>query len=271
MSKKPDLKSDLIFVTPEMAREWLKRNKNNRKLKIHKVAKLRDDLRHGRFRTTHEGLAFNCNGDLKDGQHRLTAIVEEGIGAWMMVTTGLRDDAVIAINRGSIRSVQDNGTMAGYDVSKQDIAVAYVAMSAPAGIAHSACTSEFEVLEFIEKHRTAIEAVRVPAKKRLSVAAVMAAFMRAFPHCPNTAWQRCLHLFMNGVDESFDASKERAIIVFRDYCLTSKSNGYGYAASIDLYRRCQRAIKAFMNAEELKLIKPCEQDLFPLTTKGELI
>lgn len=269
MSQKPLLKTELIFVTPEMAKDWLRKNAGNRKLKRHKVAKLRADLRHGRFKTTHQGIAFNCNGDLKDGQHRLTAIAEEGIAAWMMVTTGLPNEAVTVIDRGAGRSLTDNATMTGLNVTKQDVAVSYVAMEAPVSIAHSSSTSEYEVFEFIERHRDAIEAVRVPAKKRLSIAPVMAAFMRAFPYCPNAAWERCLRLFLNGVDESFDASKERAIIVFRDYCLTSK--GSGYALNIDLYRRCQRAIKAFMNAEELKLIKPCEQDLFPLPPKDALV
>lgn len=269
MKEKPSIDTKLVFVTPDMAEKWLEKNANNRKLKKHKVSKLRCDLRNNRFQTTHQGVAFNCNGDLKDGQHRLTAIAEEGIGAWLMVTTGLPNEAVAVIDRGSIRSVADNGAMAGYDVTKIDIAIAHVAMEAPAAIAHSSSTSEYDVLEFVRKHREALDAVRVTQRKRLSVAPVMAAFMRAFPYCPNAAWSRCLHLFMNGVDESFDASKERSIIVFRDFCLGSK--GYSYSVGLDLYRRCQRAIKAFMNAEDLKLVKPCEQDLFPLPEKDELV
>lgn len=268
MSQKPTIKTELVFVTPEIAKKWLDRNKNNRKLKKHRVSKLRLDLRNDRFKTTHQGVAFNCNGDLKDGQHRLTAIAEEGIGAWLMVTTGLQDDAIPVIDRGGSRSVQDNATMAGYSVTKNDISIAYVAMAAPGAIAHSSGTSEHAVLEFIEFHRDAFDAVRVTHKKYLSVAPVMAAFMRSFPYCPNTAWSRCLCLFLNGVDESFDSSKERSIIVFRDFCMANKSRSY--VGSLDLYRRAQRAIKAFMHAEDLKLIKPCEQDLFPLPKSTDI-
>jgi hypothetical protein len=267
MVTKPGLKTELIFITPEMATAWLEKNINNRKLKKHKIAKLRTDLRCGRFQTTHQGVAFNCNGDLKDGQHRLTAIAQEGIGAWMMVTTGLPNEAVTVIDRGSTRSLQDNAVMSGVDVTIKDVAIAHVAMSAPDSIAHTSSTSEYEVIEFIQNHREAFNAVRVNHKKRLSVAPVMAAFLRAYPYCPNSAWVRCLHLYMNGVDELFDSSKERAIIVFRDFCMTSK--GRSYSGSIDLYRRCQRAIKAFMNAEDLKIVKPCDQDLFPLQSEVE--
>ncbi|NDF13206.1 MAG: hypothetical protein EB060_10400 [Proteobacteria bacterium] len=260
--QKPILKTDLVFVTPEMARKWLEKNVNNRNIRRHYVAKLRNDLRNNRFMTTHEGIAFNCNGELKDGQHRLTAIAEEGIGAWLMVTSGLPNDAVPVINRGSIRTITDNGNMSGFSMSKQMVAMAYIAMEAPAGIAHSKSTSEYDVIDFIKRNQEAFEAIPHVTKKNIGRAANMAAFLRAYPHCPLTAWNRCLQLFLNGIDDDFHPVKERAIVVFRDYCLTNKANGY--SASIDMYRRCQRAIKAFMNAEELKIVKPCEQDLFPL-------
>jgi hypothetical protein len=261
---KPKLKSEMIFVTPEMATQWLEKNSNNRSVRRHRVKKLRDDLKNNRFYATHQGIAFNCNGDLKDGQHRLTAIAEEGIGAWMMVTTGLPSSALAYVDRGSGRQIQDNAKLAGLDVSKNDVSIAYVAMEAPVSIAHSSSMSEQSVLDFVESRKDAFLAVRgIAIKKSLSKAAVLAAFVRAFPHCPTSAWHRCLSLFMNGVDDNFDPIKERAIIVFRDLCLSAGLKN-SYADRIDLYRRCQRAIKAFMNAEELKMVKPSEQDFFPL-------
>lgn len=264
VSDRPKLKSDMVFVTPEMAMQWLEKNNNNRAVRRHRVKKLRDDLKNDRFYATHQGIAFNCNGDLKDGQHRLTAIAEEGIGAWMMVTTGLPAPALAFVDRGGIRQVHDNAKLAGHDVTKADVSIAYVAMDAPVSIAHSSSTSEQEIIDFVTQRKEAFLAVRCTAnKKSLSKAATLAAFVRAFPHCPTSAWQRCFSLFMNGVDDDFDPIKERAIIVFRDFCLSSGLKNT-YADRIDLYRRCQRAIKAFMNAEELKMVKPSEQDFFPL-------
>jgi hypothetical protein len=271
ITEKPKLKSEFIFVTPEMAREWLSKNKNNRSMRRHRVTKIRDDLRNGRFYTTHQGIAFNCNGDLKDGQHRLTAIAEEGIGAWIMVTTGLPSQAVVYLDRGGIRQVHDNARLAGFDVTKNDISIGYVAMNAPMSVAHSSSTSESVVVDFVEQRKDAFLAVRHTGnKKKLSKASVLAAFVRAFPYCPTSAWNRCFKLFMNGIDDDFDPIKERAIIVFRDFCLTG---GYRntYSDRIDLYRRAQRAIKAFMNAEELKIVKPTEQDLFPLINESNAI
>ncbi len=266
--EKPQLKTELVFVTPEMAKAWLQKNKANRSIRRHRVLKLRSDLRNGRFMTTHQGVAFNCNGDLKDGQHRLTAIAEEGIGAWMMVTTGLQNDAVMVVDRNGIRTISDNGTMAGENITKFQVSIAYVAMDAPHGIAHSTETSEFDVVNFIKLYSEEFAALPTTTKRFLTKASIMAAFLRAYSYCPSAAWNRCIKLFMEGVDEDFNSSKERSIIVFRDYCLANKS--LGYSNSLDLYRRAQRAIKAFMNAEELRLIKPCEQDLFPLVGEWKL-
>jgi len=263
ITKKPELKTELMFITPAIAKQWLLSNKNNRKIKRHKVTKLRKDLRDGNFFTTHQGVAFNCNGDMFDGQHRLTAISEENIGVWMMVTTGLPSSSVSAIDRGTGRSITDNSKMMGKDVSTRDVAVAYVAMEAPVSLAHSSSTTESDVLDFIEEHKDAFDAIQVPAKKHLTRAAVMAAFLRAFPHCPRTAWERCLSLYMNGTDDSFDPVKEKAIIVLRDLVLGNPDAGY--SGNLLLYKRAQRAIKGFMCAEYLKLVKPCDQDLYPLT------
>ena len=42
--------------------------------------------------TTHQGIAFDENGVLQDGQHRLCAIVSANKPVDMMVTSGLSPD-----------------------------------------------------------------------------------------------------------------------------------------------------------------------------------
>lgn len=51
------------------------------------VDKYASDMSHGRWMESHQGIAFDTNGDLQDGQHRLAAIVKSGVSVWMMVTT----------------------------------------------------------------------------------------------------------------------------------------------------------------------------------------
>jgi hypothetical protein len=66
---------------------------------------------------------------------------------------------------------------------------------------------------------------------------------------------------LDGVDGDYKPS-EIAIISFRDFCLRNKCRGY--SQQVEFYQRTQRAIKGFMNGEELKLIKPASEDIYPI-------
>lgn len=257
------MQTETMFVTPEMAKRWLDGNKNNRNIRKHKIAKFRSDLRNGEFKLTHQGIAFNCNGDLKDGQHRLTAIAQEGIGAWLQVSTGLQTEAVMYIDRGSPRSIHDNAKMTGFEVSQTAIAIAHVAMGAPQCVKHSSSTSEREIVDFIRNRQEAFAFVERGRKKLLTKASIMAAFVRAHSYCDIAKLERCISLFLNGLDEHFDPATELAINSFRDFCLRSKPKSY--SDQLEMYQRAQRAIKAFMEGERLQLIKPCSDDLYPVT------
>ena len=61
-----------INITPDMALRWLETtNTNNRKVSEKHVHRLARDMTDGKWRLTHVGIAFDPNGTLLDGQHRL--------------------------------------------------------------------------------------------------------------------------------------------------------------------------------------------------------
>lgn len=94
-------------ITPQMAAEYLNHNVKNRRIRKDAVAMIARDIQAGRFRTTHQGIAFYEDGALADGQHRLTAIMKAGVPVEIMVTRGLKRDAMSAIDRGTTRNVAD--------------------------------------------------------------------------------------------------------------------------------------------------------------------
>jgi hypothetical protein len=77
----------VILITPEMAKEMLKKNVSNRAIRKVVVKGYADDMLAGAWRTTHQGIAFNSNGDLVDGQHRLSAIVLANKPIEMLICT----------------------------------------------------------------------------------------------------------------------------------------------------------------------------------------
>jgi hypothetical protein len=107
------------WVTPEMAAEWLKRNTRNRAINTGFVSFLADEIRSGRWRSTHQGIAFGADGTLFDGQHRLHAIVKSGVSVGMRVTFGLLAEALDAIDTGKARTAAHVLTIAdGVKVSQ---------------------------------------------------------------------------------------------------------------------------------------------------------
>ncbi|OYY81566.1 MAG: hypothetical protein B7Y61_13500 [Rhizobiales bacterium 35-66-30] len=95
------------MITPVLAEVMLERNVGNRTLRYPAVEKYRRALRDGRWQITHQGIAFDKDGILRDGQHRLTAIVDEGRDARMVVTFGIAPEAFAVMDTGSRRTAGD--------------------------------------------------------------------------------------------------------------------------------------------------------------------
>lgn len=75
------------FITPARARELLELNRVNRRMSAVHKRRWQDIITHGRYHTTHQGIAFDENGELVDGQTRLAALAEMNIpGLWMAVS-----------------------------------------------------------------------------------------------------------------------------------------------------------------------------------------
>ncbi|MET9339229.1 hypothetical protein [Nonomuraea sp. NPDC003804] len=98
---------ELVYVTPDMAQRWLYRNNGNRPLRKDVVAKLARDLQAGRFMENGDAIRVSADGDLADGQHRLNAIVESGVGAWMLVVSNLPAAARDTVDDGVKRTMAD--------------------------------------------------------------------------------------------------------------------------------------------------------------------
>jgi hypothetical protein len=103
------------IITPAMARQWLeKSNTKNRPMKEETVMAFARDMKSGNWLRTHQGIAFDADGRLLDGQHRLAAIVRSGVTIEMLVTTGLPSTVegkaittMDAVDRGVPRSIAD--------------------------------------------------------------------------------------------------------------------------------------------------------------------
>lgn len=101
------MRVELVTITPERAAEWLQKNTRNRPLTPNRINYFEKELRTGRAATTHQGIAFDSEGRLQDGQHRLTAIVNTGIAWAMWVTWDAPIENFHLVDVGFKRSLSD--------------------------------------------------------------------------------------------------------------------------------------------------------------------
>jgi hypothetical protein len=87
-----------VFVTPEIAGQWLARNTANRRLSKGHVDSLEAVLVRGEWMLNGETIKFSGDGRLLDGQHRLHACVNSGVGFWTYVAYGVESDAFDTID-----------------------------------------------------------------------------------------------------------------------------------------------------------------------------
>lgn len=113
LSEVSTIEARVINVTPELAAEWLARNPHNRTLNASAVAQFATDMSEGRWTFTGQPVIFDTNGNLSDGQHRLTAQVKAGTTLDWVVIGGIAANAQNYIDIGRPRSVADQLQIAG--------------------------------------------------------------------------------------------------------------------------------------------------------------
>lgn len=103
----PEPTTAVVNITPDLAREWLGRNVQNRNIRRRKVEMYARTMAAGQWAITNQGIGFDRAGTLVDGQHRLHAIIEANIPVRMNVTKNLAPTARSHIDTGASRTTAD--------------------------------------------------------------------------------------------------------------------------------------------------------------------
>ena len=121
----PDgLTTEIVSVTPEIAKTWLATNARNRVVRKGMVRRYARDMAEGRWCLTHQGIAFDRDGNLIDGQHRLKAVVLSGATIKMAVVRGCDPESFVVLDSGGVRTSGDRLGLAGVSSAKQVGAIA---------------------------------------------------------------------------------------------------------------------------------------------------
>jgi len=99
--------SEVVTITPSIARHILDYNPDNRRLYESKVQEIAGDITAGRWRINGETIIVAKDGSLNDGQHRLWAVVEAGMPITTLMVFGVERDTRYTVDMGIARSTGD--------------------------------------------------------------------------------------------------------------------------------------------------------------------
>ena len=225
------IRVSFVQVTPAQARDWLiKNNKGNRKMRETTVEAFARDMRNGDWLLNHQGIAFNAEGVLLDGQHRLAAVAESGLPQWFMVSTGWPDATkkqtrlMDTVDRGAARSIADVlGLQHGVAEPRQVVLTASALARACTGYTRQSWKLTMPtVLSIVDAFKVGIKfsVEQRPKTIRLRQACVMAAVAIAYTAHPDPTAQA-----LEKLKTGENLSGGSPILTLRNWLLSEGSSG----------------------------------------------
>lgn len=105
---------EYLLITPEIAKELLDANTNNRNVRKQNLNNIQDDMRNNRWVFNGDAIRMDNNGVIIDGQHRLLAVEKTGVTISCLLITNLPPEARGTIDGPARRTPADELKMLGY-------------------------------------------------------------------------------------------------------------------------------------------------------------
>lgn len=256
------------FISQRTACLYLEANKGNRNFIQRYSDRLGIDLQSALWQTTHEGIAFSDTGKLIDGQHRLNAIAKTGVGVVMLVTRGLDEKAVEAINRGKLRTLAHALQISGYTYAdNRTVAIARQMIAGVAGI-NSILITDALIKKFIDANLEAITFARSLNREKTGPAAVAAAIARAYYHAQIERLARFPDAMSDTISRDNLQPGDASARVLKKSISTIATTGW--TAGLSIYRKTQNALRAYLDGRDLTKVYESDKDLFPLPPEKRL-
>ena len=228
-SREDSVEYRLVTITPEFAKELLSGNTNNRKLRQNVVDRYASDMKSGRWdENAISTISVAEDGTLKDGQHRLNAIVKSGKSIRFLLITGVYNDAHM-YDRGASRSTSDVSKLLGLDFTPKEISCIKNFFWRIGRITN---ITDEQILEYTENHieavREAVKICNVQSKSRKPTK-YMAAIACAYTLLRSGEPQETISRFIEVTNSGYAIGEEEsAAITFRNQVLDATTTNQGF-------------------------------------------
>lgn len=205
-----------------MARDWLDSRAPNRAISPGIVSMYAAEMKAGNWKKTHQAIAFDSNGQLVDGQHRLSAILDSGVTITLQVCRGMISEDCIAVDMHKKRSVPDSLTISGFKTDKDCVAAANAIWSVLCPTFFS--PTIFQIKEIISINKAGMDFLVCNRKNKaryLSISQFYAAVVIAHNFVPEDVLINFMGIYLSGKSER--PSENCAAMTHRNWMI---NNGF---------------------------------------------
>lgn len=263
--ERKDRYSIILDIMPAMAEVWLTEcNTHNRRPVEAHAERMAGEMKAGRWRLTHQGIAFDTNGVLIDGQHRLWAIVLSGCTIRMRVFFNEPVESLGAIDVVRARTNDEVITLAGGmgEVTRRDLATLRAMITGMDSYCRMMPGEEAIVWR---RHRQAVEfAHEILPKSRfrgVANAVTRGVLARAFYSGNHAKLRHFADVLQSGVASG--ESDESVVTLFK-FLIESSQGRRGRPETRERYAKTERALFAYLAGERLGRLHAVTTELFPL-------
>jgi len=263
--QRKDAYNVVLDVTPELAEAWLTHcNSHNRNLIDGHVDCLVREMKAGRWRLTHQGIAFSRNRVLLDGQHRLWAIVLSGVTVRMRVFFNESTETLDAIDAVRSRTNDQIISLAG-GYGKVHRAVLATLRAVITGLGNYARRTANEEAELFGRHRDAIlfahEILPTARVRGIATAVVRAVLARAYYVVDHDELRHFATVLQSSVSSG---EYDQPIVLLLQFLWSAAQGRRGRPEARECYGKTERALEAYLTGRTLHRLYATTAELFPL-------
>lgn len=246
------MNSEVVLVTPKLAKEWLVKNDGNRNVVQSKVEKYAAMMAAGEWRPNNQGIGFGPNNKLLDGQHRLMAVVRANKSVRMLVVRGLDEQARWTVDAGCKRTIGHVIYMMSGETSVYNVASWCALYMKLVGRSPDYTYPQFT--EWRERNAQAIDFVKGEYLSRVrgvrKCAPVAGAIVFAYPTAPEK-----VEAFARQLRDGEDMPPRSPVLALWRYLSSIRADGEGHRmrhGSDDRVKKTLNALCAHVNGEALE-------------------
>lgn len=255
------VRSGNYWVGAELSEKWLKRNlEGNRKASTLRVKRYSKAMAEGRWKLTHQAIAFDSQGNLIDGQHRLLAVIHSKTVVPMRVHVGADPSTFAVIDTGYGRVPSQFMRVANANIIKGAARIILFAEVCrengnEASFMHRGSFDNDVVFETVEQWPELQEYASAASRIYRACGSSSTNMLAVLAQASRGSNPGAIESFVEGMILGENMSKGDPILLLRNRAIARMDRALSYRDKTVLYGTTVKAWNAHARGEKLKFLR----------------